>query len=133
MSNLNLANLLAAAPQAAEAAADGFQMSNSFAIYLLNLILWGGTISLVLGIIFCLLRILKGPHMADRVLAADTLSMQVLGLVVILTIVTRESMYFDVVLGVAIIGFASTVAFSQYIGARADEKMHAKDNKETNS
>ncbi|QQE14010.1 Na(+)/H(+) antiporter subunit F [Planctomycetota bacterium] len=90
---------------------------------MINILLWGGTLSLVTGIILCVARILRGPHMADRVLAADTLSLQVLGLVVLLTIITRESMYFDACLAVAILGFASTVAFSQYIGARAEEKL----------
>ena len=90
---------------------------------MLDVLMVIGTISLVLGIIFCVLRVLKGPHHADRVLAADTLSLQVVGLVVMLTISLGRDMFFDACLAVAILGFASTVAFSQYIGARAEEKL----------
>ena len=79
---------------------------------------------LVLGILLCLWRMIKGPHLADRVLAGDTMSMLVAGLVIVLAIKFGSSLYYDAALVVAILGFASTVAFAQYIGAKnkfADE------------
>ena len=81
--------------------------------------LWLGVITMFIGIVLCLYRVVKGPHLADRVLAADALGLQVVGLVLVLAIRTRIDAFFDAALTVAIIGFASTVAFGQYIGARA--------------
>ncbi|MFW5682167.1 MAG: monovalent cation/H+ antiporter complex subunit F [Phycisphaeraceae bacterium] len=77
-----------------------------------------GVALLAVGIIICLYRMLKGPHLADRVLAADMLSIHVLALVVLLAIKFESAIFFDAALVVAILGFASTVAFSQYIYAQ---------------
>jgi len=77
-----------------------------------------GLLLLTVGMLVCLWKIVKGPQLPDRVLAADLLSMKVVGLVVLLGMALRTDLYFDAALVVAIIGFVSTVAFSQYIGAR---------------
>jgi len=76
-----------------------------------------GVALLSIGIVACLYRMLKGPHLADRVLAADTLALHVVALVVVLELRYETAMFFDAALVVAILGFASTVAFSQYIYA----------------
>ncbi|WP_432800143.1 monovalent cation/H+ antiporter complex subunit F [Poriferisphaera sp. WC338] len=123
MNNLILAAAATTDEHAPAVTAKAYDMVNPFSIELLNVVLWCGTLSLVIGIVMCLIRIWRGPHHADRVLAADTLSLQVVGLVVILTISLRQDLFFDAVLAVAILGFASTIAFSQYIGARAQEKI----------
>ncbi|MBX2851695.1 MAG: cation:proton antiporter [Phycisphaeraceae bacterium] len=73
---------------------------------------------LVLGILLCLYRMIKGPHLADRVLAGDTVAMLVAGLVVMLAIKYDSALFYDAALVVAILGFVSTVAFAQYIGAK---------------
>lgn len=73
---------------------------------------------LVFGIVLCLWRMIKGPHLADRVLAGDTMAMLVAGLVVVLAVKYQTTLFYDAALVVAILGFASTVAFAQYIGAK---------------
>ncbi|MEM1355861.1 MAG: monovalent cation/H+ antiporter complex subunit F [Planctomycetota bacterium] len=73
---------------------------------------------LVVGMLLCLYRMIRGPHLADRVLAGDTMAMLVAGLVVVLAVKYSTSMFYDAALVVAILGFASTVAFSQYMGAK---------------
>ncbi|MEM9346985.1 MAG: monovalent cation/H+ antiporter complex subunit F [Planctomycetota bacterium] len=77
-----------------------------------------GVIVLVLGVVLCLWRMIKGPHLADRVLAGDTVAMLVAGLVVVLAIKYDSALFYDAALVVAILGFVSTVAFAQYIGAK---------------
>ena len=107
---------------AAEGAADDAQaVTLSWSV---RLVVDLGAITLVAGVLMCLFRILRGPHLADRVLAADTLSMQVVGLVILLTIRIGTTAFFDVALVVAIIGFATTLAFAQYIGAGAKQGQH---------
>ena len=77
-----------------------------------------GVLVLVLGVLLCLYRMIKGPHLADRVLAGDTVAMLVAGLVVMLAIKYDSALFYDAALVVAILGFVSTVAFAQYIGAK---------------
>lgn len=73
---------------------------------------------LVLSILLCLWRMIRGPHLADRVLAGDTMAMLVAGLVIVLAIKLDSAMFYDAAIVVSVLGFASTVAFAQYIGAR---------------
>ncbi len=76
-----------------------------------------GVALLTLGMLLCVWRMMRGPHLADRVLAGDTLAFHVVGLVIVLGMWLQTTVFFDAALVVAIIGFASTVAFAQYIGA----------------
>lgn len=77
-----------------------------------------GIVALFITILMCLYRLLRGPQLVDRAIASDTLGVQVVGIVVLLTIRSESLMYFDAVLIMAIMGFASTVAFAQYIARR---------------
>jgi multicomponent K+:H+ antiporter subunit F len=102
-----------AASQAASVTGDLPQM--------LLLIVTLGIVSVILGISLCVYRLYRGPHLADRVLAADTLSLHVVALVILLAIRLETAIFFDAVLVVAIIGFASTLAFAQYIGNKRQD------------
>ncbi len=75
-----------------------------------------GAVLTIFGMMLCLYRMVRGPHLADRVLSGDTLAYQVVGLVILLTVRMESTTYLDGALVVAIIGFASTLAFAQYIG-----------------
>lgn len=77
-----------------------------------------GLVALTIAFIICLWRLIKGPTLVDRGLATDTIALQVVGLAILITIRLRSLVYFDAVLIVAILGFASTVAFAQFIGRR---------------
>lgn len=77
-----------------------------------------GIVMLVLSFLLCLHRILKGPTLIDRGIATDTITLHVVGIAILLTIAMRTILYFDAVLIFAILGFATTVAFAQFIGRR---------------
>ena len=66
----------------------------------------------------CLWRFVRGPTLVDRGLAADTVAMQLVGITILLTIRLRTLLFFDAVLIISILGFATTVAFAQFIGRR---------------
>ena len=76
-----------------------------------------GVVALVAGIGMATVRIVRGPEVAARLLAADVLSLEVVGLVILLAVDQKKSLSLDVALLVAIVGFASTLAFAQFIGA----------------
>ena len=82
-----------------------------------------GIVALTVGMALMLYRMVKGPHLADRAVAGDVLSLLVVGLVVLLAVDQRRSVSLDVALMVAIVGFAATVAFAQYlVGLQADQE-----------
>ena len=92
----------------AEAAAEG----------LLFLVADAGIVMLILSFVLCLYRVVKGPTLIDRGIATDTITLHVVGIAILLTIAMRTLLYFDAVLIFAILGFATTVAFAQFIGRR---------------
>lgn len=60
-------------------------------------------------------RLLKGPSLVDRILALDTLYINVLALLVLLGIQRGTPLYFEAALIIAMLGFASTVVLSKYL------------------
>jgi multisubunit Na+/H+ antiporter MnhF subunit len=115
MSAINLLTL--AAGGGAPSSAPPAEHVTSVVTPWLNGMLEFGLVLLVLGMVLCIYRLMRGPSLADRVTAADTLALEVIGLVIVLAIRFKTTIFFDAALVVAIVGFASTVAFAQYIGA----------------
>jgi len=66
-----------------------------------------------------LYRLIKGPSAPDRILALDTLYVNVVALLVMFGIQDSTSIYFEAALLIALMGFVGTVALSRYL-ARGD-------------
>ena len=82
---------------------------------LLSLALDLGTAVVALAVALCSWRLLKGPEISDRVLALDTLYMNILALIILLDIRWDTELLFEAALLVAMMGFVSTVALARYI------------------
>ena len=83
-----------------------------------DLVRWtvqGAMIVIVASMFLCIYRLLRGPHLADRALAVDTLAIELIGLVILLSIHLRTVWYVDGVLVLSLLGFAGTVAMAHYI------------------
>lgn len=80
---------------------------------------------LFLSMVVVGIRIIRGPHAADRVVALDMLCLLGAGVAALAAITTDSMMFIDVVLGIALIGFLATVAFAGFIardtGHKGDE------------
>lgn len=72
-------------------------------------------VSLALGQILSMVRLVLGPTQGDRILALDTMVINALGLVVVLGIHLGVQIYFEVALLVAMLGFVSTVALARFL------------------
>lgn len=72
-----------------------------------------GAILLALGL--TLLRLLRGPSLADRVVALDMLTLLGIGLIGVSSVLGREYAYLDVAISLALVGFLATVAFARYV------------------
>ncbi|WP_439587427.1 monovalent cation/H+ antiporter complex subunit F [Hydrogenophaga sp.] len=60
-------------------------------------------------------RIVRGPHAADRVVALDMLSLLGVAAAALAALVADSPAFVDIALGVALIGFLATVAFAAFI------------------
>ena len=60
-------------------------------------------------------RLLRGPTLADRILALDTLYVNSVALLVLIGIHFDTAVYFEAALIIAMMGFVSTVALAKYL------------------
>ena len=68
-----------------------------------------------LGLILNLWRLAIGPSMADRILALDTMVVNVIAIIVLNGIVTGQGINFEAAMLFALTGFVGTVAFCKYL------------------
>jgi multicomponent K+:H+ antiporter subunit F len=73
------------------------------------------TLAVGLALLLCLWRLLRGPEATDRVLALDTMYVDVVALVILLGIRYGNELFFEAALLVALLGFVSTVALARYL------------------
>ena len=72
-------------------------------------------ICLAIAQVLCILRLFVGPTTGDRILAIDTMTVNAIGLIVLLGIAQGSRIYFEVTLIIAMLGFISTVAYARFI------------------
>lgn len=82
---------------------------------LLSLALDLGIAAVTVAVALCAWRLIKGPDTSDRVLALDTLYMNMVALIVLLNIRWDTKLLFEAALIVAMMGFVSTVALARYL------------------
>jgi len=68
-----------------------------------------------LAMLLCGVRLLRGPSPVDRVLALDTLYINVVSLIVLVGMQRRTPLLFEAAMIVAMLGFVSTVALARYL------------------
>jgi multicomponent Na+:H+ antiporter subunit F len=72
-----------------------------------------------LGMLLTLLRILRGPTLADRILGLDVLTLLGLGAIAVFAVKSGVYLYVDLAVALALAGFVSTAAFARYLLSRA--------------
>ena len=68
-----------------------------------------------LGMTFAIIRLVKGPNVADRVVSLDTLNIIVIGLIGLLSHLFNNSLYLDIAIVYAILAFLETIVFARYL------------------
>lgn len=84
----------------------------------MNILAWSldiAALAVAAAIVLCGWRLLKGPETTDRILALDTLYMNVVALVVMLGMRWNTPLLFEAALIVAMLGFAGTVGLARYV------------------
>lgn len=68
-----------------------------------------------IGLVMTTARLLMAPTIGDRILALDTMVVNVIALVVLYGIYTGDGLNFEVAMLFAMTGFVSSVAFAKYL------------------
>ena len=73
-----------------------------------------GLIAITVSMFLCLIRLIIGPSVIDRLLALDTFYLNATCLIVVLGIYWASTNLFEGALLVAMLGFVSTAALARY-------------------
>lgn len=74
-----------------------------------------GFAALGLALALNLWRLFRGPGVADRILALDTMVINVIGIIVLTGIASGSGTAFEAALLLAMVGFVGTVAYAKFL------------------
>lgn len=69
----------------------------------------------MVAIALLLFRVIVGPTLPDRAIALDTISVNLISAIAIVSIVLHTKAFLEAILILGILGFIGTIAFSKYI------------------
>ena len=76
-------------------------------------------------LVFCLVRAVKGPRIADRLVAVNMMGTMVMVMIALLAVVKDQGYLVDICLIYAMISFLSVVVLTRiYTGVYRDAKAH---------
>ncbi|MEK5254359.1 Na(+)/H(+) antiporter subunit F1 [Paenibacillus sp. FSL F4-0125] len=70
---------------------------------------------MALAIGVCAWRLVKGPSLPDRVAALDTIGINLLAMVAVLSVFLKTQAFIEIILLIGILSFIGTTAFARYI------------------
>ncbi len=69
----------------------------------------------MVAIALLLYRIIKGPTLPDRAIAIDTMGVNLISAIAIVSIVLKTKAFLEAILILGVLAFIGTIAFSKYI------------------
>jgi multicomponent Na+:H+ antiporter subunit F len=75
----------------------------------------GLTTFIMVLIFISMFRVIKGPTIADRVVALNVIATKITIAIVVVSILTNQQTYIDVALVYALIGFIASIAIVRYL------------------
>ncbi len=76
---------------------------------------------IVLSLALVVVSLVRGPSDFDRLLAAETLALGLVGLLMLRAGSAGDRFYVDAALGLALFSFVGTVVFARYLEGRGDD------------
>lgn len=70
----------------------------------------------------CAYRVIKGPSVADRIQAIDTITNVLMGIVVLLAVTRGSPLLIAVAIAFAAFSFIGTIALARYVGSMEDRE-----------
>lgn len=75
----------------------------------------------LLALFIALVRLLRGPTQADRVVALDVVFSANLALATAASLASGRALFLDVAIGLAVVGFVATIVWSRLIDASPED------------
>jgi multicomponent Na+:H+ antiporter subunit F len=78
---------------------------------------------LLASLVLATWRAVRGPHIADRVMALDLVAAVLMGACILLAMISGRELFLDVALAVAVIAFIGTISFARQIEFEAAQRQ----------
>jgi len=79
--------------------------------------IWIFTVLVLVGLmLLAMIRLLKGPTAADRVVALDTINTMVVASMILLGVAFQQVIFVDVAIVYALLSFVGTLYIAKYLG-----------------
>ena len=82
---------------------------------MIDVILKAALVLFMVAIALSLVRVIKGPSLPDRAIALDTIGVNLISAIAIISIVLKTKAFLEAILILGILAFIGTIAFSKYI------------------
>lgn len=82
---------------------------------MVNTILYISGSLIIIGMLLSLWRFLKGPHIVDRVLAFDIMTVSSIALIALIAFFNNRIIYMDVALVYGLLSFTGVLVVARYI------------------
>ena len=77
---------------------------------------------IVIAMFLGLIRLVLGPTLPDRVVALDLITVLAAAMLALDTLATRQAVFIDAAIVLALIAFLGTIAFARYLERRAQSE-----------
>jgi multicomponent Na+:H+ antiporter subunit F len=81
-----------------------------------------GFYTLVVSLALVFVRLVRGPTLADRVVALDMIGFLAIGIVAVFALLAGRAAFMDAALVLALIAFMATVAFARFVERTAGQE-----------
>ena len=81
----------------------------------------------LIGVAMAVVRLVLGPTSADRIVALDLITIQLVAAAALLSAVYDEPAYVDLSVALALVAFLSTVAFARYVEQRPRTQIESEE------
>lgn len=81
----------------------------------MSILFWLSCFFVILAMLFCFVRMIKGPDLSDRVVAIDLLTNILIAFVILFSLYKHEAVYVDFVIVVGLVMFLSISMYARYL------------------
>ncbi|MDR2167523.1 MAG: cation:proton antiporter [Clostridiales bacterium] len=80
-----------------------------------ELLMFSGMIFLAVAIFFCLYKAVRGPKLADRIIATNMIAIKIMLMIVVVGVFMGEDYLIDIAIVYALLSFLAVIIFSRHL------------------
>jgi len=75
-----------------------------------------------ISVVLTVVRMVKGPSVADRVVALELVNLLAIGIITVFALAVDQTEFFDIAVVIALVSFMATVGFARYVERQSERE-----------